>query len=176
MIRTTMKKTFFALAVLATTAPAALFAQTATPTIVGGDRDAHGCIPSAGYTWSSALQKCVRPWEQQNPINVTCVNGALDKRENALMTAHDVFNTSVKNALAARLAGLKDSYAALTKQDRKVKRDAVTKQFRASIQSAHNTLRDTRKATWGTFNTEMKACGVNHDERPNTVAIPATAL
>lgn len=31
--------------------------------LVGGDRDEHGCIPSAGYTWSDALHDCVRVWE-----------------------------------------------------------------------------------------------------------------
>jgi membrane-bound inhibitor of C-type lysozyme len=37
---------------------------TATGTIVGSDRDAHGCIPSAGYSWCEAKQKCLRPWEE----------------------------------------------------------------------------------------------------------------
>lgn len=31
--------------------------------IVGGDRDVHGCIPSAGYTWCERESACVRPWE-----------------------------------------------------------------------------------------------------------------
>ncbi|MCQ2410146.1 MAG: hypothetical protein MJ053_01035 [Elusimicrobiaceae bacterium] len=31
--------------------------------LVGADRDAHGCIGSAGYVWSEPLQQCVRPWE-----------------------------------------------------------------------------------------------------------------
>lgn len=31
----------------------------------GGDRDAHWCIPSAGYVWSESEQACVRPWEQK---------------------------------------------------------------------------------------------------------------
>merc|ERR1712118_342509 len=30
---------------------------------VGSDHDAHGCIPSAGFSWCSALAKCIRPWE-----------------------------------------------------------------------------------------------------------------
>lgn len=30
---------------------------------VGNDRDEHGCIGSAGYTWSYALHDCVRLWE-----------------------------------------------------------------------------------------------------------------
>ncbi len=31
--------------------------------LVGADRDEHGCIGSAGYTWSHALHQCVRLWE-----------------------------------------------------------------------------------------------------------------
>lgn len=29
---------------------------------VGGDRDAHGCIGSAGYQWCEHSQRCERPW------------------------------------------------------------------------------------------------------------------
>ncbi len=35
--------------------------QTIPP---GGDKDEHGCIPSAGYKWCEAKQKCIRPWEE----------------------------------------------------------------------------------------------------------------
>lgn len=35
------------------------------PTIpaVGSDRDAHGCIPSAGYQWCARTAQCERSWE-----------------------------------------------------------------------------------------------------------------
>lgn len=33
------------------------------PPVVGGDRDAHGCIGSAGYQWCTRAQACVRSWE-----------------------------------------------------------------------------------------------------------------
>ena len=36
---------------------------SAPPPVVGGDRDAHGCIGSAGYRWCAKLKECVRPWE-----------------------------------------------------------------------------------------------------------------
>ena len=39
--------------------------------VVGGDRDAHGCIGSAGYTWCEAKQKCLRPWEEPCEVNTT---------------------------------------------------------------------------------------------------------
>ncbi|MBU1199860.1 MAG: hypothetical protein KKF46_07725 [Nanoarchaeota archaeon] len=40
--------------------------ETETPEqpIVGGDKDEHGCIGSAGYTWCEAKQKCLRTWEE----------------------------------------------------------------------------------------------------------------
>lgn len=31
---------------------------------VGGDRDEHGCIGSAGYTWCEKKSKCLRIWEE----------------------------------------------------------------------------------------------------------------
>ncbi|MFA5987382.1 MAG: hypothetical protein WC797_01890 [Candidatus Paceibacterota bacterium] len=35
-----------------------------TSNLVGGDRDTHGCIGSAGYTWCEPLDKCLRIWEE----------------------------------------------------------------------------------------------------------------
>ncbi|CZF83103.1 serine protease [Grimontia sp. AD028] len=34
-----------------------------TDTMVGADRDSHGCIPSAGYQWCAHTNRCERPWE-----------------------------------------------------------------------------------------------------------------
>jgi hypothetical protein len=33
----------------------------------GSDRDAHGCIGSAGYSWCESRQKCLRIWEEPCP-------------------------------------------------------------------------------------------------------------
>ena len=38
--------------------------QSSMKGLVGADRDDHGCIASAGYTWSYALHDCIRVWEQ----------------------------------------------------------------------------------------------------------------
>jgi hypothetical protein len=32
--------------------------------LVGNDRDVHGCIGSAGYSWCELKQKCLRIWEE----------------------------------------------------------------------------------------------------------------
>jgi hypothetical protein len=33
------------------------------PRPIGGDRDTHGCLAPAGYTWCARERACVRPWE-----------------------------------------------------------------------------------------------------------------
>lgn len=39
-------------------------AQTITPPKpIGGDKDTHGCLISAGYSWNAAQKACTRPWE-----------------------------------------------------------------------------------------------------------------
>ena len=49
------------LAACAGTAPQG--AQVPPHPAPGSDRDAHGCIPSAGYQWCAATQACERSWE-----------------------------------------------------------------------------------------------------------------
>lgn len=41
-----------------------VFAQQKTPAL-GGDRDVHGCINSAGYTYSQLRNNCVRVFDQK---------------------------------------------------------------------------------------------------------------
>lgn len=35
----------------------------ADPSLPGSDRDGHGCIASAGYSWCARTDRCERPWE-----------------------------------------------------------------------------------------------------------------
>merc|ERR1712046_164520 len=32
--------------------------------LTGGDKDQHGCRPSAGDRWCEAMSSCIRPWEK----------------------------------------------------------------------------------------------------------------
>ena len=42
--------------------------------MVGGDRDKHGCIGSAGYQWSEVQQDCIRVFEKG--IRMKAVDGS----------------------------------------------------------------------------------------------------
>lgn len=50
-----------------------LATTTATTTpIVGGDKDEHGCIGSAGYSWCALKNKCLRIWEEKCEAVSSC--------------------------------------------------------------------------------------------------------
>jgi hypothetical protein len=38
--------------------------------LVGNDKDEHGCIGSAGYTWCELKNKCLRTWEEKCEVTL----------------------------------------------------------------------------------------------------------
>ena len=42
--------------------------QNTTSGLIGGQKDSHGCLTSAGYTWSELEQTCIRPFEKGIPL------------------------------------------------------------------------------------------------------------
>ncbi len=47
--------------------------------MVGSDRDAHGCIPSAGYLWCERTNRCERPWVLSDEQGFESTQKAFDK-------------------------------------------------------------------------------------------------
>lgn len=45
-------------------------AEATTPRAIGGDRDAHGCLPAAGYTWCERTGRCERSWELAAKVGI----------------------------------------------------------------------------------------------------------
>lgn len=52
----------------------ALFAQQTQPK-AGADKDAHGCIASAGYTYSQLKKECIRTFEQKIQLKEIVTKG-----------------------------------------------------------------------------------------------------
>jgi len=38
--------------------------EIVTPQVIGGAKDAHGCLVAAGYSWCEAKKTCIRSWEE----------------------------------------------------------------------------------------------------------------
>ncbi|MDD5738338.1 MAG: DUF5667 domain-containing protein [Candidatus Pacebacteria bacterium] len=51
------------------------------PQIVGGDKDEHGCIGSAGYSWCEIKQKCLRTWEESCQTEQEQNQGTIQNQE-----------------------------------------------------------------------------------------------
>lgn len=34
--------------------------------VIGGDKDEHGCLIGAGYSWNETEEKCVREWSNES--------------------------------------------------------------------------------------------------------------
>jgi hypothetical protein len=66
--------------------------------VVGGDRDEHGCIGSAGYSWCEPKQKCLRVWEESCMANdgIDQKNGTytIDGREITLQNGRSEVETA----------------------------------------------------------------------------------
>ncbi len=64
-------------------------ATEASENLLGSDRDEHGCILSAGYSWCEAKKECLRPWE------TPCI---AENQEKEL----ELIKTRIKTALIAK--------------------------------------------------------------------------
>ncbi|MFA6197895.1 MAG: archaellin/type IV pilin N-terminal domain-containing protein [Patescibacteria group bacterium] len=61
---------------------------------LGGDRDEHGCIGSAGYSWCEIKSKCLRTWEEACAVVNT--NSNTNDNTNANTNAYDTTPTDWK--------------------------------------------------------------------------------
>ncbi len=114
---------------------------------------------------------------RNSSLNIICIQTAIDKRENSLISGHDALNNMTKNALETRKSSLKSAWAIENGIDRRNKRYEVYKTFKANIQTAHANMRSVRKLAWDNFEKEMIACGVpNHGELLQRVSLPAFEL
>lgn len=72
--------------------------------MVGSDRDEHGCIGSAGYTWSYALHDCVRLWEAGTRFDAGPEQVFLIYSPDS--TFAEIFPSNGKSVLCRRVKGL----------------------------------------------------------------------
>lgn len=63
--------------------------------VVGNDRDEHGCIGSAGYSWCEDKSKCIRIWEEDCGSQAA-IKAAIIKKDN--ITSDFTLTISHENA------------------------------------------------------------------------------
>ena len=53
--------------------------------LLGGEHDENGCLTSAGFSWCSHSNNCVRHWETPCSDYFTSCNDCLSKQNNGMM-------------------------------------------------------------------------------------------
>ena len=70
--------------------------------IVGGDRDEHGCIGSAGYSWCEIKQKCLRIWEEECKVDGFWVNESISSEQLGIKVS---YYSNPENQTGAKVEG-----------------------------------------------------------------------
>ena len=93
-------------------------------------------------------------------LNLACMQTAVEKRDNALITAVDNYHTALRAALVARRDALK---AAWGMSDRTARRTAIHtawRKFRSDRHMIRFELNKARRNAWQQFRTDRRACHV----------------
>ncbi len=110
-------------------------------------------------------------------INTVCMQTAIEKRDTAIIAAHDAHSAATKSALTARKDAVKAAWALPTAKEVAQARKAANDTFSSSVKGAHSALRTARNAAWEAFNTDKVACGhPGAKESPAVIPVPTASL
>lgn len=94
-----------------------------------------------------------------NSSMLTCMQGAVEKRETSIIGAVDGFNASISKIHNARKTALVDAWKIEDKVARNEARKAAWTTYRTDAKSAHATMKTARQSAWTTFKTDRTLCG-----------------
>jgi hypothetical protein len=155
----------------------------ATSTLVGGDRDVHGCIGSAGYLWCAAKQKCLRPFEEKcdatstppiaypqkpepariyfqliKPAASQCVKDAIDVKDAAFKGFNNERNQAIGNAVDARNACQKAALDKTTAIDQMNANRACISAYQKSLKDSSEALTKKNNDANKAYQASLKQC------------------
>ncbi|MBI4034184.1 MAG: hypothetical protein HY378_01395 [Candidatus Brennerbacteria bacterium] len=97
---------------------------------------------------------------------VFCVRSAIDKRDNAIISAANTFHALVTSALQTRINALKSAWANTDEKARKTALKTAWSAYRDATKKARRDLQSARKAAWKQYETDRKACGAGAVKEP----------
>ena len=71
---------------------------SSNPTIVGNDRDEHGCIQSAGYVWSNLKYRCIRLFDEGIKLIPAGPNAHQDDLTGLILNSFIIFSNDQMHA------------------------------------------------------------------------------
>ncbi len=112
-----------------------------------------GTAPAAVTTTTTTAPAAPKP-----ALDVACIQGAIEKRDTAIIGGVDAFGTAIKSALTTRKDALKAAWAVEKAKDRRAARKAAWAAYDKAAKDAHSALKSVRNGAWSTYKTDLKAC------------------
>ncbi len=91
-------------------------------------------------------------------VDVACVKTAIDKRDNAIISALDTYYAAVKSALQARQSALKAAWDITNAKDRRTALRKAWSDYKTAIRKARKDFRTAKNAAWKQYYADRKTC------------------
>lgn len=98
-------------------------------------------------------------------VDLTCMQIAVEKRDNAIITAWDKYTASVKSALETRKSALKSAWAITDKVQRVAAIRTAWSNYKSAIKTARKTWATEKRSAWQTWKTDAKTCKGNAEDK-----------
>ncbi len=118
----------------------------------------------AGAAFLGNVQKSLASSDGESTtssVDVSCMQTAVETREDGLASAWDTFNTDTKAALSARKSALSEAWGEADKKAQKKAVATAWKDWKKASKDAHTKMKKERKSVWDTFKkTSKESCKV----------------
>lgn len=106
------------------------------------------------------------PPSNHKTVDLACMQTAVEKRDNAIISALDSYSSSVKTALQTRRDALKAAWGITDKKLRRRAIRAAWDSFRGTWRNAAKGLRAAKRDAWAQFNKDQRTCNGNAGDEP----------
>lgn len=97
----------------------------------------------------------IRPSSNVDPV---CMQNAIEKRDNAIITAFDKFSTTAKSALEIRKTELKNAWNLTNIQERRKAIREAWQKYRTTLRAARKEFRTVRINAWREYYKDRRGC------------------
>lgn len=94
-----------------------------------------------------------------NDTFLSCMQTAVGKREDAIISSTSTFSTALNQSLTNRKGDLLRAWQISDQAQRETARKLAWKTFQDSVSTARTTFKASKTSTWDTFRTDRKVCG-----------------
>lgn len=106
-----------------------------------------------------AYAQTATPTQPVTPtVDLTCMQTAVEKRDNAVISAWDTLSASIKTALQTRRDALKAAWGISNLKERRTVIKQAWTDFAKTKKEAGKTFNQARKDAWKQFKTDAMAC------------------